>query len=127
MKFVLPILALSVLVGANQAPANCRVSPEYAELRSEVYEMISQPYDECVDSVLRYIHWVEMATCMSEVVERPGFEACEHKVGRKTGLIAKSSSRHCEVFRPTEAEFLEYLEKLATEKSVSKCEVSTSN
>ena len=102
--------------------ADCGVTPEYGELRTEVYRMARESYEQCRKAVSADRYWRAYTECESENRGEKVGGGCAHVAGITSlpHVDEPDPAAHCEILKPSQADIQAILEEHARERNITK-------
>ncbi len=117
IRLMFLIFLLPSYVFANDL---CERTPEYIELRDEIYQLVTKPYRECKSSTKSSEHWKAVSNCVADAQGEDAFE-CGKLVGNRVYPTAHINVTHCELLKPSSEFFIQTLHEIADAKKIVEC------
>lgn len=112
-------MAIALLAGDALAQA-CHPTPEYEAAQLEAHQEVHGPLRQCYTSVANWHFWKAYSECKAAGAGKNVGGGCAHIAGYR-GATTPRDRAHCEILKPTEAEFQEYLAYLVKERGINQC------
>lgn len=114
------VLLASLLIFSFSGFA-CELTPEYSKLRAEVSEEIRDPYNSCTKAARAHFFYKAVAKCREAGRGKNIGGGCFHIAGYEVNHD-EGELDHCKILKPTTDQFIEYLNVVAKEKGIEKCQ-----
>ena len=123
------IFFLATLPVTNVIAADQEFTPEYIQLRSELLHESRIPFDRCNKKATYEFYRKTYETCLTENVSEKRVQQCKRKTEKKIAIARQEMdpANHCNILKPTNEQFLNKLDNIASQKNISKFKPSPVN
>jgi len=99
--------------------SECRsLTDEYKLARTDAYRDIRVSYKQCRKATSSAIFWRASAKCVKKYIGADGAVSshCSH-----VGNGDENDLEHCDIFKPSKKQILDYLDELMEKRKIKKC------